>query len=202
MADFSTLRIQQGATLEFVLQCARPELAYAAIQAITKSGPAVITAADHGVPDGWPVAIASALGMTQINAANSPPKDKDFTVATAIDGDTISLNGINSSGFGTHTANTGYVVYRSPMDLAGSTARGQLRDKIGGALLFADLNSSGGGLVIDTAKRSVTVTISDALTAAITTKKAALSVELVTAAGKVVRLMQQTGIPVDREVTV
>lgn len=201
MADFSTLRIEQGATLEFVLQCAQPELAYAAIQGITKSGPAVITAANHGVPDGWPVAIVSAGGMTQINAANWPLKDKDFTVATAVDANTLSLNGVNSTGYGTHTANTGYVVYRTPMDLAGAAARAQLRDKIGGALLFADL-TDGAGLTIDETAHAVAVTITDAVTAAITTKKAALSVELATASGKVIRLMQQTGIPVDREVTV
>ena len=202
MADFSTLRIEQGATLEFVLQYGRPELTYAAIQAITKSGPVVITAASHGVPDGWPVAIASALGMTQINAANSPPKDKDFTAATVINANSLSLNSVNSSGYSTYTSG-GYVVYRTPGDLAGCTARGQLRDKVGGSLLFADLTSDpGGGLALDEAASTVTVTVTDEQAAAISTKKVALSVELVKPDGSVVRLMQQKNIPVDREVAV
>lgn len=202
MADFSSLRIEQGATLEFALQYATNTLVYAAIQAITKSGPAVITAASHGVPDGWPVAVVSAGGMKQINAENWPLKDKDFRIATDVDANTLSLNGVNSSEFSTYTSG-GFVVYRAPGDLAGCTARGQLRDKIGGSLLFASLTSDvGGGLAIDTALRTVTVTLTDEQTALITTKKCALSVELVKPDGKVVRLMQQTGIPVDREVTV
>ena len=104
------------------------------ITGITKAASAVITLGTHALVVGQSVHISGVLGMTQINAENDPPKDKDYVKATVVDANTITLNSVNALRFSAYTS-SGAVQYFTPVDLSTASARMQIRDKKGGTLL-------------------------------------------------------------------
>lgn len=66
------------------------------ITAATKANPCQITSAGHGLLSGDSIVISGIVGMTQLNALV-------FTI-TYVDVDNFTLNGINSSAYGTYTS--------------------------------------------------------------------------------------------------
>ena len=68
----------------------------ATITGATNANPCVITATGHGFRTGVTVSIASVGGMTQLNG--------NSYVITVIDANSFSLNGVNSTAFGTYTS--------------------------------------------------------------------------------------------------
>jgi hypothetical protein len=65
------------------------------ITGATNANPCLITSPDHSLATGTLIYIANVLGMTQLNAAN-------YTI-TVVDANHFTLDGINSTGFGTYT---------------------------------------------------------------------------------------------------
>lgn len=185
------LTILQGKTFSRVVRWEALPFVYKAITAITKAAPAVVTSPAHGAPDGWRVAVVSAKGMTEINASN-PPKDREFKKATRVDADTISLNDVNASEYSTYESG-GYVQYYTPVDLAGFTARMQIKDKVGGTVLASsdvdDLPLNIITIAIDNTLKTITVTISATNTAAIVWKKGVYDLEMISAGGEVTALL-------------
>ena len=181
------LVIEQGKTFKHVLRYGEQEYVYSPIASISASAPAVIvTTAAHGVPDGWPVTVVSALGSTQINAANSPPKEADYRKATVLTSTSLELNEVNSSAYTAHTPGTGYVQYRKPVDLAGYVGRMKIKDKVGGVLLAS--TEAGDALLntlvvsVDNANKAITILMSSANTAELEWTKGVYELELVGAA--------------------
>lgn len=197
------LVIQKGKTFSRVLRWESEPFVYKAITAITQAAPARITAVGHGVPNGWRVAIVSVLGMTEINAPNSPPRTQDFKRATLIDVDTIELNEVNSSEF-TAYASGGWVQYYTPVDLTGFTARMHIRPSETSSTLLLALNTDPPGpdsrIVIDNTAKTITLTIS-ATDTVVTWKNAVYDLELVSPGGVVTQLLKGR-ITVEGEVTV
>lgn len=66
------------------------------ITGATKANPCVLTVPGHGLTVGGVIQVTSAGGMIELN-------DKLFT-ATVVDENTISLDGVNSTAFGTYTS--------------------------------------------------------------------------------------------------
>lgn len=110
-----------GETFHPVIRWGTGVLVSKPITGITQATPAVVTAIGHAVPDGWQVAIASAKGMTQINAARFPPQGSDWVRATLLTADTVSLKDIDAADFSTYTSG-GFLVYSTPVSLSGATA--------------------------------------------------------------------------------
>jgi hypothetical protein len=187
MATKTDLTINKGKTFSRLLRWEAPPIIYAEITNITQEAPAEITAPSHGIPDGWRVAVVSVKGMTQINADNDPPRDRDYTPATVVDANTVRLNKINAAGFRPYTSG-GYLQYNTPVDLAGMTARMMIKDRVGGEELV-ELTTENGGIDIDTAAYTITLTISAAATAALTGKKGVYDLEMVSADGTVTLLL-------------
>lgn len=171
------LTITRGDTFEKPFRRASKPLIYKAISGITKSGPVVITATGHGVPDGWPVAVASVVGMREINGS-SPPKSRDYHAATNLTANSISINDIDSSLFHTYTSG-GYVIYRTPFDLTGYTGRMHIRETQASSTTLMELTSANGKILIDTALYTVTILIPATDTAAITWNYGEYDLELV-----------------------
>lgn len=119
----------QGKTFSQLLRWETAPIIYKAITAINQGAPASITAAGHGIPTGWRVAVVSAKGMLQINAANKPPRTPDFHQATVVDVNNVSLNDVNSSDYSAYTSG-GYLQFNTPMNLTGFTARMTVKDMI------------------------------------------------------------------------
>lgn len=191
MAAKQDLIIVQGKTFVRIIRWESLPFVYKAITGITKAAPAVVTATGHGAPDGWRVAIVSVQGMTEINAS-TPPKDREFVRATYVDPNTLELNTVNSAEYSTYTSG-GYVQYYTPVDLAGFTARMQIKDKVGGTVLAssdiddAPLNVI--ALTLDNAAKTITLTIAAVDAAAFTWKKGVYDLEMVSGTGEVTALL-------------
>jgi hypothetical protein len=80
------------------------------ISAITKANPAVVTATGHGFSTGNQVVIYGATGMTQVNG-------RLFTV-TVVDANSFSLNGVDSTAYGTYTGTAGRAVLYVPKSVS------------------------------------------------------------------------------------
>jgi len=171
MAKSKDIVIEQGKTFRLVIRWENENLVYKPISAITQAAPVAITSATHGAPDGWNVAIVSVKGMTQLNAANAPPKDKDYIPATKISDSIIELNSVNAAEYKAYTSG-GYIQYYEPHDLADSSARMKIKDKVGGTTLLSSEGVTPAiDIALDNTAKTITVTISAADTAAITTWK-------------------------------
>lgn len=204
MAATKDFVIEQGRTFQHVLRWEAPPYLYKAISAITAAAPAeVTTVAPHDIPDGWRVTIVSAKGMTAINAANDPPKTADYKRAAVTGLSTIELNDVNSSDYKTHTAGTGYVQFLTPVDMAGYTARMQIKDKVGGVVLAStevgDTPLDTITITIDNVAKTISLLIAAADTAAITWTKGVYDLEMIN--GGVVTALLTGKITVTKEVT-
>lgn len=197
MAGTFDLSILQGKTLNQIVRLETTPYVYRPITAITQTAPAVVTAVAHLVPDGWRVAVVSAKGMTQINAVNFPPRDIDFHQATVLTSDTVELNDVNSADYRAYTSG-GYLMYYTPMDLTGVTARMSIKDRVGGTELLR-LDTTNGRVVVDAVANTVLLTVDAVTTAAITWSRGVYDLELVS--GAVVTPVLSGVVTVTKEVT-
>lgn len=160
MSKTYDLHIQQGSAFSFVARWEAPPFIYKAIQSITAAAPAVVGCTGHGVPDGWPVALVSVQGMTQINTklgVDGQPRVSAFVKATVRDSNTLELNTVNAAEFDAYTSG-GYIQYYTPVDLTGYTGKVVIKDKVGGTVLVT--LTEGAGVTTDAINHTITVSIS------------------------------------------
>ena len=196
MTDFT---IQKGSTFSRVLRWETSPFVYTPITAITKAAPAVVTAVGHGLVDGWRAAIISVVGMRQINSKNSPLRSSDFHKVSFVSSTQVGFNDTDSSLFGTYTSG-GYLCSYTPVDLAGFTARMQIRasaEAVDPPLLSL---VSPTDITLDNTAKAITITITATVTAAFTFAAGVYALELVSATGVVTQLLSGNIIVLD-EVT-
>lgn len=198
MAASKNFVVEQGKTFSQVLRWETTPYVYKAISAITNAAPCRVTSSLHGIPEGWRCAVVSVKGMTDINAANTPPKDKDYHAVHVVDANTVEFNDINSSDFKVYTSG-GYLQFYTPVDLSGFTARMAVKDKVGGTVLVT-LTTENGGITLDTVNKKITLTISATDTAAFSWKTGVYDLEMVSPAGVVTALVSGK-VTVTQEVT-
>ena len=186
-AQKKDLLLCQGKTFAMAVRWETAPVVYKPVTAITQAAPARVTAALHGVPVGWRVAVVSVKGMKDINAKSYPPAVDDYHQATVVDANTVELNGVNAADFKPYLSG-GYIQYNTPVDLAGFTARMTIKDKVGGAVLET-LTDANGKIVLDNSTKSIRLALSAAVTAAYTWKKGVYDLELVSPAGVVSALL-------------
>lgn len=195
--DFTILK---GKTFSRVLRWESKPFVYVPVTAITKAAPAVVTATGHGMPDGWRCAVVSALGMTEINAENFPPKSSEFRKGTVLSANTIELNDVNSLEYTAYTSG-GSLMYYTPVDMASYTARMQVRESdtaVGDPLL--SLTTVNGGITIDNTAKTITLLVSATDTAALTFTTGVYDLEMISAGGVVTQLLKGS-VSVQEEVT-
>lgn len=181
------LAIRQGATFVFQVLWETDVLVYRPIVGISNTAPAVVTSPDHGVPNGWMVAIASVVGLNELNAVGNPPKDEEFRKADVISDSEIAFNKVNAAGFKVYQSG-GFVVYYQPADLnLVQSVRMQIRDKIGGNAIHS-MTLADDDFAIDFAKKRIVGTIDADAAATFTFKKAVYDLEVETTEGIVVPL--------------
>lgn len=193
------LAICKGATFSKVLRWESSTVVYKTISGITKAAPPVITATSHGAPDGWRVAVTGVLGMTQINAANNPPKNSQYKKATLLSSSTVSLPSIDASGFSTYTSG-GILRYNLPIDLSGYTARMHIRAAQAATATLLELTTENSRIALDNTLKTITLTLTATVTAAIDWTAGVYDLELVSAGGVVTRLLEGA-VSVSEEVT-
>ena len=192
------LVITQGATLDQTVRWETEPFLFKAITAMTNTAPVTITTATHGIPDGWRVAVVDAGGMTELNAANNPPKSADFRQATVVDATHIEFNPISAVEFGVYTSG-GYLQWYTPHDLASYTARMSIKDKIGGTVRLS-LTTENGGITLSNTDKTITLAITATATAALTWTSGVYDLELISSGGFVTSLMNGS-VSVTKEVT-
>jgi hypothetical protein len=186
------LIIEQGKTFQRVVRWETSPRVWKPITGIAQNAPVAITCTGHGVPSGWRVGVVNVLGMDDINALHNPPRDGEMHEATVGGVNTILLD-LSAAGFDPYTSG-GYLVYWTPHDLTGYTARMTIKDRVGGTVL--DVVTC----VVDSAGFTTTLTI-DAVTAAgFAWTRAVYDLELVSAGGIVTALLTGS-IVVTKEVT-
>lgn len=179
------LCVPAGATFSAVLRWSTDVLVSKAITGISKAAPAVVTAVAHGLVSGWRAAVVSAGGMQQINAGRYPPHDRDYHPVTNLTTDTVSLDDVSSAGYTAYTSG-GFLVYQTPVSLAGCTALMRIRDyPITGTVLktMSELD----GVAIDDTAKTITLTFD---TAALTWTTGYFDLEMTDATGKITQIAQ------------
>ena len=204
MAATKDLTIQQGKTFTLALRWETDPIVRKAITVVSFAGGSPrITAVGHGAPDGWRCTLYGIKGPKQLNAANNPPRNDDYHAATVLDADTVELNDINPYDTQGNEwpayVSGGFLQYNTPMDLTGYTARLAVKDKIGGTVLLS-LTTENNGIVIDNAKKTITLTVEATATDDFTWTRGVYDLELISPAGVVTALI--TGrVSVTKEVT-
>lgn len=183
------LHIVQGATLRDTLRLMQPRLEYRPITEI--GGSPLLLTVDHGLPGNW---LAWVEGVTGMQGVNRSQRERPHRV-TVVDPSTLEINALSAFGL---NPSGGQLIYKPPVDLAGATARMQVRAGIGGALLL-ELTTENGGLAI-TGPGTLTRTLSAAQTAALTWTEGVYDLEIEYPDGTVQRYLQGA-VTVSREVT-
>lgn len=200
------LIIPRGRTFSKELRWGQPRLAYRAIQSVSQAAPCTLeTQIAHDMPDGWPFAIANAKGMVDINS----PNEKDertgkirYTqnhVATRLSNTGIEINDLISSGFKPYTGG-GILIYKMPVDLAGSTAAAQVRACIESSEILLSLTTENGGIVLNNVTKTITLQRPAAITADLEWADGVWDLE-VTSAGGIVTPVAYGSVTVVPEVT-
>lgn len=110
------LCVEVGASFRLPIQWSSLPLVYKDVTASTDSAPLTLTVPSHGLVDGWAVALRDFAGvLKELNAADWPPTQDDFRIATVVDANTIVLNEVDA---GAYTSG-GIVAYFTPISLAG-----------------------------------------------------------------------------------
>ncbi len=165
-------KIYQGSTFREVLRWESSTKTYVNISAISKTAPVVVTAVDHGAPVGWRAKVTGVQGMKEINDA------ENYRVITATAANTVTINSINATNYTTYTSG-GVLEYNTPVDLAGYTARMQIRPTLTSTTIIQELTTANGGVVIDNVLKTITILISASQTTLLNFSTAVYSLELV-----------------------
>lgn len=185
--------LYQGSTFNETLRWESPEKQYIPITSIAKQAPVVITAPSHNLVNGWRVKFTDIVGMKELNSSTT------YHSCTVLTADSISINAINSLSFTTYTSG-GVIEYNKPIDLAGMTARMQLRTKIDSDIVIHELTTENGGVVLDNTTKQIKLTIPAVVTAGFTFSSAVYSLEIIDVVGNVTNFARGT-ITLIKEVT-
>lgn len=199
MAPEIELTITRGKTFEFAFLFADDERVYRPITAMPQSAPVRLTIPGHGMPDGWPFRIECVKTPSELNSVSSA-----VYFAKVIDDDTVELNGLNAHCWKAFSG-TGIAVYQKPMNLAGWTCRAQVRNCVGGELLFAwepSPAAGNGAASVDVAGSSFVLSIDAALAASLAWSYGVYDLEATDGNGKVYPVTAISPVQVLDEVTV
>ena len=179
------LNILVGKTFSVSFRWARSPVVYKPITGVVSTTPLRLTAPAHGIPDGWPAAIVSTVGLDEIRATNNPPRGFEYLQATVVDADTIEFNQVNAASYVPYVSG-GFLQYYTPIDLTGYTARMQIRDDFGGAAIISLASPT--QIVLDTATSTITVSIDAVTTGAVLSDQGVYDLEAVSPTGEVSRI--------------
>ena len=190
-------KVYQGSSFEEVFLWESATKAYATINTITNSAPCVVTVntGELTPPPHWRVRITGVSGLKEINLAT----EDSYYLSTTIASNQITINEINSANYGTYTSG-GILAWNAPVPLVNLTAKMQIRENLDGALIL-ELNTTNGGIVIDTAAHTIAVKMTSTQTTAFSFSTAIYSLELTNTLSNKVTTFLTGNLSLVREVT-
>lgn len=193
------ITIQRGKTFEFGFVYAEDELLYLPITGMPSAAPVRLTVVGHNVPDGWPVRVTCVKHPAELNTP-----DDEIQIAKLVDDDAIELNAVNAHCWRAFSG-SGLLVLNKPMDLAGWRCRAQVRDRVGGTVLFTwhsdPSEDPDGEIEIDLARSTFVLKMDAATAAALPWKRGKYDVEAIAPGGEVYALTAISDVEVSDEVT-
>ena len=165
-------KVYQGSTFKEMFRWESSTKVYVPITAIPKAAPTVLTAENHGLKAGWRFRVTNVSGMKEVNSTS-----ENYYIASEVTEDTVTINGLNSLGFGNYTTG-GVVEYNQPVDITGYSAKMQIRERIDSDTAIDTLTTENGGIVIDATNHTITINIPASRTAEYSFKTAVYSLEL------------------------
>ena len=199
MAPEISLIITRGKTFEFGFLYAEDELLYLPIVGMPSKAPVRLTVPGHGVPDGWPVQVTCVKAPAELNTP-----DDESQLAKVVDANTIELNALNAHCWKAFSG-SGVLVLNKPMDLTGWHCRAQVRDRVGGEVLFTwhsdPAESPDGEIEVDLAHSAFVLKMDAATAAALEWKRGKYDVEAIAPGGEVYALTAISDVEVADEVT-
>lgn len=144
MASDFPLEIKQGKTLVTRFRWATPPFVYLPIEQVHLTAPLRLTITGHDLKPGWPVAIVACKGQGsgRLNAQTDPPKPEDYRQAVITDQDTIEFNEVNGALI-SEPVTGGFIQFYSPRDLTGFSVFMEIRNRVGGDVLFTASSITG-----------------------------------------------------------
>lgn len=187
------LKLIQGSSFTQEIRWESNTKVYRAISSIQKSAPVEISTIEaHGIPEHWRVKISNVQGMKEVNS------DEYVVVSNVLPG-SFQLNSINAIGYTMYTSG-GVVEYNAPVDLAGYSARMQIRPSVSSEVVLLELTSADNEIVINDEDKVITINISATESMGLDFKTAVYSLEMVGTTGNVVTLVNGT-VSLVKEVT-
>lgn len=193
------LKIFRGKTFEFGYLYAEDELLYLPILDMTSRAPVRLRVDGHGIPDGWPVRIECVKSPEELNTAQGC-----HYRARVVDEDTIEINALNAQCWKPFTQ-SGLVVLAKPTDLDGWHARAQVRDRVGGTVLFSwhsdPDEDPDGEIVIDPERGAIVLTMTPSVSADLPWRQGVYDLEAISPDGDVYPITSVSPVVVLDEVT-
>lgn len=186
-------KLYQGSTFKEIIRWESDIKTYKNITNITKAAPCTVTAVAHGLPAGWRIQITDVGGMKEINSTDA------WWITTVRTVDTAELNAVNSSSYTAYTTG-GVLSYNTPVDLAGYTARMQIRASVDSPTLLEELTTTNSKILLDNTAKTITLTLDATTTAAYTWSTGVYSLEMVSPSG-VVETIATGNITLVKEIT-
>lgn len=186
------LIIEQGKTFQKTVRWETSPRVWKPITGIANDAPVSITSPGHGLVAGWRVGVVNVVGMEDINAKQNPPRDGDLREATVASSSVVQLD-LSAAGFDPYVSG-GYLVYWTPHDLAGYTARMKIKDRVGGTVLETVT------CTVDNTLKTIALLITDVDSAGFAWTRGVYDLELVSGSGIVTALLSGS-ITVTKEVT-
>lgn len=141
MAEQIDLTITRGKTFEFGFLYADDEPRQVLITGMPSKVPLRLTVIGHGLPDGWPFWVSCVKAPVELNTdidsdnANEVMGADPYFVKV-VDADTIEVPGVIASCWKAFSG-PGVLLTLPPVDLTGWQCRAQVRDRVGGTVLFS-----------------------------------------------------------------
>ena len=209
MAEQIDLTITRGKTFEFGYLYADDEVRQVLITGMPSQVPLRLTVPGHGLPDGWPFWVSCVKSPVELNtsvesgdAAEVMGADPYFV--KVVDLDTIEVPGVIAACW-KGLSGPGVLLTLPPVDLTGWQCRAQVRDKVGGNVLFSwhsdPAENPDGEAVVDVALSTFFLKMDAATAQALTWKKGVYDFEAIAPGDEVYPLTAISSVTVKDEVT-
>lgn len=209
MAEQIDIVITRGKTFEFGFLYAGDEPRQVLITGMPSQVPLRLTVVGHDLPEGWPFWVACVKSPAELNSGVD--SDDAYEVMSAdpyyvkvVDADTIEVPGVIASCWKAFSG-PGVLLTRPPVDLTGWQCRAQVRDKVGGAVLFSwhsdPAESPDGVIDVDVALSQFVLRMDAGTAESLDWKRGKYDVEAIAPGGEVYPVTAISDVTVDDEVT-